>query len=429
MKFTEFRQNPYLLFLPFLVIYIIIAVVFYGEAKNGDEQRYIMFAENLLKGYYSTPPPKLVLTSGPGYPILLIPFVGLKLPFIYIGIFNATLLYLAVIFLFKGLLEIVKYKYALYISICWALYINNFDYIHMIMTESLVIFLISLFGFSVIRALTIDNSKNNKYYLILAGFTLGYIVLTKFSFGYVLLLMIVGNVVLLIMNRKSIYYRKGMIILIISLAVNAPYLHYTYNLTGKMFYWGTPVGDSFYWMSTPFKGEYGDWRPIYGGSDDKNTLILNHQKDFEKLSKKGEINEAMDDNILKQLAINNIKSHPLKYFKNYISNLGRMLFNFPFSYSLQNPYLLVRIPQNALLSFGLLFTFIPAYLNWNKIPYSLRFMLFIILMYLGGSSLASAETRMFTIAVPILLIWMAYIIPKTITVNLKFKANSKCVED
>jgi hypothetical protein len=41
-------------------------------------------------------------------------------------------------------------------------------------------------------------------------------------------------------------------------------------------------------------------------------------------------------------------------------------------------------------------------------------------LYLGGSILGSAETRMFTMVVPILLLWVAYILGKTLKVNVKF---------
>jgi len=47
-------------------------------------------------------------------------------------------------------------------------------------------------------------------------------------------------------------------------------------------------------------------------------------------------------------------------------------------------------------------------------------MVLFALLYLGGSVFGCAETRMFTVIVPIFLIWIAYIIERTIKISLKF---------
>ncbi len=49
-----------------------------------------------------------------------------------------------------------------------------------------------------------------------------------------------------------------------------------------------------------------------------------------------------------------------------------------------------------------------------------KYMLMITFLYLGASSLVTAYVRMFTIVVPIILFWIAYIVQFTIKVNLKF---------
>jgi hypothetical protein len=72
----------------------------------------------------------------------------------------------------------------------------------------------------------------------------------------------------------------------------------------------------------------------------------------------------------------------------------------------------------------MLFGLIPTFLNWRKINYAIRFMLFFALLYFGGSILGSAETRMFVVIVPILLIWIAYIIQKSMKIKLKFDSTS-----
>jgi hypothetical protein len=59
-------------------------------------------------------------------------------------------------------------------------------------------------------------------------------------------------------------------------------------------------------------------------------------------------------------------------------------------------------------------------MNWRKIIFPVRFLLFIVLLYLGGSVFGSAEMRMFTKIVPVLLIWIAFIIQNTVKIYWKF---------
>ena len=93
-------KNPWLLFLPFLVLYIIFVLIFPTTGHQGDEERYLMFANNLVNGFYSPPAPDINLTNGPGWPIILMPFIALGLPLITITIANAFFYYLSIIFLF-----------------------------------------------------------------------------------------------------------------------------------------------------------------------------------------------------------------------------------------------------------------------------------------------------------------------------------------
>jgi energy-converting hydrogenase Eha subunit H len=47
-------------------------------------------------------------------------------------------------------------------------------------------------------------------------------------------------------------------------------------------------------------------------------------------------------------------------------------------------------------------------------------MLFFAVIYLGGSVLGSAEIRMFSVIAPVILLWIAYIIQKSVYINLDF---------
>src|SRR5450631_2442808 len=89
LKNSAIFKNPFVIFLPFLLFYSVYVLIFYNKTLQGDEVRHIQFATNLLHGFYSSPPPKISLDIGPGYPLFLLFFVRLGLPFFYACLMNA----------------------------------------------------------------------------------------------------------------------------------------------------------------------------------------------------------------------------------------------------------------------------------------------------------------------------------------------------
>jgi len=427
MRSPNIYKNPYLLFSPFLLCYVAFVLIFYSGADIGDEGRYISYANNLINGFYSRPFPDIALTSGPGYPIILMPFIALHLPIICMVLINVVFHYLSIIFLFKTLQQFVSFRKALIFSLFWACYYVAYQKMALVNTETFTMFLISLLIFYLTMAFK-ENTffKETRKYVFLCGFIIGYIILTKVIFAYVVYVMLIGIGLLWIAHRKNANYRKSVIMLLTALTISGFYLIYTYHITGRAFYWGN-ASDNLYWMSTPYEGEYGDWKgpltrnPVeYGnynipGAED--TLIAHHQKDYSEIYQlKGTIEQ---DDAFEKIAINNIKSHPLKYAQNIFYNIGRMIFHYPFSYAIQRPKPLFVMPVNGILFTFMLLCLGPTLINWRKIIFPVRFMLSFALLYLGASSLASAETRMFTVIVPILLSWIAFILQKSIKVNIR----------
>jgi len=202
-----------------------------------------------------------------------------------------------------------------------------------------------------------------------------------------------------------------------------PYLAYTYNLTGKVFYFGNSGGMSLYWMSTPYENEYGDWnnesftdnQADAGNPERMSKLKSNHQKDIDQVFKFKGIEK---DEAYKKIAIQNIKSHPMKYVKNIFSNISRSFFGFPQTYSYQTP--LLKVWYFAILFSLILFCLSFTLFNWKRIIYPVRFLLVFIFVYFAGSSLISIDNRQFVIIVPAILFWIGYILQKTTSVKLKF---------
>lgn len=429
MKDFKFTKNPFLLFSPFLLLFIVMVFKQTNPAMEGDESGYIYFATNLLHGFYSPPSPDINLWWGPGYPILLMPFVAFDLPKITITLLNAIFQYLSIVFLFKALLQFIDFRKALVFSLFWAFCYSSYQYMSIAYTESFTAFLISLLVFAIVNAF---RDRMNRY-LILSGFLIGYIALTKVIFGYVFLILLVGSLVLWIINRKAPNFKKSIIIMLIAFITVIPYLSYTYNLTGRLFYWGNSGGMSMYWMSTPFENEYGNWVnetfTVKGLDRDKEGtpsefLKSNHQKDFDEIMKYKGIQK---DDMYKEIAVNNIKTHPTKYIKNIITNISNILFGFPISYTYQIP--LIKVWYFSILYSLMVFCLIPTIINWGKISFSIRFLLVFAFIYLAGTSLVSGGNRQFVIIVPLLLFWIAYIIHNTIDIKFKFQKPGKSLSD
>lgn len=427
MKLSRLAEKPVLLFSPFLLILITIVLVHQTTASFGDESRYLTYANNLLHGFYSPPSPDIDLGNGPGYPLVLVPFVGLRLPLISITLMNAFLYFFSIILLYKSLLKFVSIKIALIFSLFFACYINAYENVSLILPETLAIFLVCSILYVSIKAFSDGGLLKTIKYLLIAGFLIGYLALAKPIFGYVSMLMLIINGIIWIINRKTLNYRKGIVILIIALSTASPYLIYTYRLTGKVFYWSSFGGDNLYWMSTPYEGEYGNWYSFYHFKADSLLLAseifqgrksynANHLSDFQGIKN---LRGVELDSAYKKIAIRNIKSHPQKFIKNCICNFGRIIFNFPYSYKLQSPETLLRLPFNGIIMVLGLFCLIPTLFNWRKIAFSIRFLIMFTLVYIGGSVLGSAETRMFSIIVPVLLLWIAFIIQRSIEIRIK----------
>jgi 4-amino-4-deoxy-L-arabinose transferase-like glycosyltransferase len=413
-------------------MYIIFVLIFPTTGHQGDEERYLMFADNLVHGFYSPPAPDINLTNGPGWPIILMPFVGLGLPLICITVMNAFFYYLSVIFLYKALKETVSYNLTLIFSLFWACYYVAFQNMPFTHTETFTYLLVSILIFSLVKAFKPVNIKDSRKYIILAGFMMGYIVLTKVAFGFVLIFMFAGTALLWFTKRSAVNYKKGLFITLIGLATIAPYMIYVYQLTGRMLYWSTTAGSALYWSSSPYKEEYGDWKlelkqgPVEMGNynipGSGDSLVAHHQKDYDEIFKyKG----MEQDDAFKRIAMNNIKNHPIKYIQNCIYNTGRLIFHYPFSQAVQRPKVLLVFPANGIILTLLLFSLIPTYMNWRKLSYPIRFLLLFTIMYLGASVLVTAFVRMFTIIVPILFFWFAFIFEKCVKVNLMYDDHKK----
>ena len=139
--------------LPLLIIYVIIVVVYSHNTPSlrVDENRYIADATFIKDGVYPPGPPRGIW-NGPGYPIVLVPFVALHLPWLVARLANGVLLFLACIYL-QGLLRTyIGARWAYLAVYCTGLWPVLLEYMPRLMTEPLSILLVCGFAFHFSRA-------------------------------------------------------------------------------------------------------------------------------------------------------------------------------------------------------------------------------------------------------------------------------------
>ncbi len=83
--------------LPLLALYVLFGVLNNKAALRADEPRYLVYAHNILKGYFASPE-SLMFWNGPGYPLYLAPFVAWKAPLLVPRLGNALFLYFGMVY-------------------------------------------------------------------------------------------------------------------------------------------------------------------------------------------------------------------------------------------------------------------------------------------------------------------------------------------
>jgi hypothetical protein len=409
LMLNKFKNSSAVRLAPLLMLYVLVVCVFSHDYLQGDEYRYVNYATNLSQGYYS-PRDDVSLRNGPGYPFILLPIVIFKLPWFTAKMMNSLFLFLAVLYFCKSLCLYIDKKKALCFSYSLGIYLPFFRHLPMLNTETFAIFLVCGFMYNFCK-LQIDTEKKIHHALLTSMF-LGYLSLTKVFFGYVIA---VGFFAFLILSfclkRKYIYY--DLLIYILGLVVCLPYLFYTYSLTGKVFYWGNAGGEVLYWMSTPFENEYGDWITSERVFEDPQ-LYEKHGEFYNKISGLSRI--QMDEAFNKQ-GLENILRNPIKYIKNWMANIGRLFFSYPFSYTNQKLSTYFYIIPNMFIVVLSILCIYPTYIQRKIIPHEILVLLLFGMVAFGGSSLVSAEERQFSVLVPVFLFWILF----TLTCILKIE--------
>ena len=318
----------------------------------GDEWRYIYYANNLLEGYFS-PRDRVFLWNGPGYPFVLVPFVGAGwldgARYLNAFFHGGALLYAWLI-----LRPRLAARWAIGAVAILGAYPPIHEHIPLLYTEVLCFFLATAWVYHSLKADT------HVLHRVIAGSCLAFLALTKVVFGVVLTVFLIGTFALWL-HQRSPRLASQATQAALALALCLPYLAYTHQLTGRLYYWSSAGANSLYWLTSPFPDEWGDW--YHQGWVNEDPILRSHHKaiidrtsglaDNPLLSEDEQLfnmstPEASD--VYLEQALQNIREHPLKFFRNWTGNVVRLFLDVPVSVRdtpLWNRYSLSHLPLLA----------------------------------------------------------------------------------
>jgi len=324
---------------------------------------------------------------------------------------NGLLLFFSLLINFKTISIYSSKKSAYVCTVLLGLYFPIFEMLPLIFTECLTWFLICIICYLFIKSYI---KKEISWKLtFLTSFTLAFLAMTKVIFGYVIVIMLIVSFITLLFSKLRTTAKKSTLIFLISFIFCLPWLYYSYSLTNKLFYWTNSGSMSLYTMSTPFPNELGDWK-----SKIELKQNPNHKAFMDSIEN---FNSFERDEAYKNVAIKNIKKHSKKYFSNWLANVGRLLFSYPFSnqynheqtvktywFILPNMFIIVILALILPLSI----------INLKKFPYSLIYLLIFFTIYLFGSTLVSAYRRMFYVTLPYWFLFISFVLNKIVSIKI-----------
>ncbi len=393
-------KNTLVLFLPLLIIYILIGVFTIKPGFDfGDEGRYVGDVKNILSGK------PLTLEQAPGYPLFLVIPRAIGLNWYWLKWFNPFLLFSVILFVTKSLSlldfekrHILAYGYGL------GLYIPFWNEISYLYTEPLALAMISCSMYCCICF----SQTHRKNYFISAALSLAFLALIKALIGYVVVVLCICGFVASIFfkGKNADDIRKFGMIFAISFILCVPYLIYTYSLTGKIFYWANTGGENVYWLTNPVKGEYGFWNSDKRVFEDDN--LASHRAFISDLPIEDRVRR---NEMFASAAVENIKKHPAKCFYNWLCNIGRMFFNYPYDYKYQNAATLFYTIPNSLVFWLNISLFVMLYkCRRNNWPAIIVVLMFFVWVYWLGQSCSTAGPRKMYLVIPVFTVCYAYIL-------------------
>jgi len=164
-------------------------------------------------------------------------------------------------------------------------------------------------------------------------------------------------------------------------------------------------------MSNPKESELGDWFSPHDVFENPGQFQphLGFFRDLERLP------SIQQDDELKRRVFYNITHYPLGFFKNWLANVGRLLFSYPYAYTQQKLSTYFYVLPNMFLFILSVLLIYPAFLGRRLIPYEIYAMTVFGIIYLIGISLLSGVSpRQSMLVVPVFFLWIVFILMRVL---------------
>ncbi|MDP9384828.1 MAG: hypothetical protein M3P50_06295 [Actinomycetota bacterium] len=385
---------------PLLLGYLVFcAVAQPGPFPVRDEFDLLAAAHRILDGTLTDPEtrnPRAFLWHGPGLPALLAPLVALGVPLEGIRFTGPILLGVATLLFHRLLRRRLAPRPALAWTYAFGLYAPFYAGLRAIHKEPLAVLLIVAAMLATASGLRTGRRRD----LVGAGLALGGLALVRLEYGWVLVALLAAAAAGLLFARSRPTARRLVIVAATGVALCVPWLAHTWDLTGRPLYWSSSSGLSVYWMSPTGRGENGQWHGPF--SVRRTPELAAYRPLFDRV---GRLTPLEQDDEFRRLATENIRREPLLYLRNVAANTSRLFFFAP----MNTPRSPVAIAGCAIFNGALLIGVAWALLAMRRRrswpPEAAAFGLFAALG-IGVHLLASAQPRMLTPLVPVLL-WFA----------------------
>ena len=334
------------LLLPLLALYIAAWAFF--PARPDDEASYVVLAERLSEGFYVTGDDEAILDAdpgspdlwfGPGLPALLVPFVAVDAPLSVLRLTSAFVLFGAVLLMYVLTRERWGPRVGMVAAYALGLYVPFLGLLSNLHSEVLAVLFVVVGMLGLARFV----ERRGLGWLVLGGLGLAGLALTRVAYGWVLSVALVLLLAWWLVRRSRSSGRAAAVIAL-ALALCIPWLAYTHAKTDRLFVWGNSGSLSLYWMASPYEGDLGDWHQAHLVFTD--PALRPHRAFFEGL--RG-LTLAEQNAEIEREARRNIVDHPGKYAENVAANVSRMLFNSPYSRTIQQTNDLFYALPNAIL--------------------------------------------------------------------------------
>ncbi len=401
-----------MLFFGTLLLYVLNVIATDHRDFIWDEGRYHKYAQHLTQGFYVTPE-KPDIVNGPGYPLVLAPLIAAGMPTMGLRMLNALFMALAVWFSFRAVLPYAGRRWALTVAWVTLLHPSLVRAGPYLMTEALAVCCIAGFAWAFSAAL---REEKWRWSLILAaGFAFGWLTLTRVFFGNVIMAASVFLVVMLIVwksQRERLL--RALVVMAVSFAMCLPWLAFTHAKTGDLICWSTNSGELLYWMTSTHEGENGHWFSVEEAQS--TPELVKHHREF--YLKYYEMSVKDREEAFTKIAMEQLRANPFGVYKNWLSNLCRLVFGFPRSFQAENFLNVGLVVVNGPILFAAVISLWFGLKKWRSQPVEVLLMALLLFIYLGGSTVAPGLPRYTAVVWPWLGFGIAAVLSRSLRVSV-----------